>query len=256
MSHREPRRSCFLRADALASASDRLGLVILTVAEVLSMQSIAASQASPPPESSPIPQMSPQTAPRPSPGAAPSAEELQRLAKEAQNPVGNLGIVPFQNNWNYGVGPYDRMAYNLNLQPVIPIYLTKDLNLIERTIIPVINSPSNLPPEICASAVGCGSTFGIGDINMQLYFAPRTKPDKLIWGVGPDFTFPTASPGSLGAGKYLGGIDGVGLVMPGPWVIGMLVAQQWSFAGQRSRTDVSSFLASRSSTTSSRAAGP
>ena len=36
--------------------------------------------------------------------AAMSAEELAKLA---QNPVGNLISVPFQNNTNFNVGPYN-----------------------------------------------------------------------------------------------------------------------------------------------------
>ena len=29
--------------------------------------------------------------------------------------------VPFQNNFNFGIGPNNVMQYNLNVQPVIPI---------------------------------------------------------------------------------------------------------------------------------------
>jgi hypothetical protein len=174
--------------------------------------------------------------------AGPSAEQLRDLAKAAQNPVGNLTIIPFQSNWNYGAGPYARMLYNLNFQPVFPIYLSPRMNLIARTIVPVLNVPSNLPPQVCQSATGCGSTFGIGDTQEQLFFAPRKKPNELIWGVGPAFTFPTATPGTLGGGKYNAGLDAVALVMPGPWVIGALVTQQWTVAGQKNQPDQSNLF--------------
>jgi hypothetical protein len=162
--------------------------------------------------------------------------------KTTQNPVGNIAILPFQNNFNYGVGPYARYQYNLNVQPVVPVMLSQNMNMIVRVIMPVINQPSAAPPQVCASAYGCGSTFGIGDFNPQIYFAPKTKPGALIWGAGPQFQVPTATPDTLGLGKWSAGPTVVGLLMPGPWVMGVLVNQLWSFAGQASRPSVSTFL--------------
>ncbi len=195
--------------------------------------------------------------PVPSPSPAPPAQgELdlskltpvqqaavqQAIIKTSQNPVGNIGIVPFQNNFNYGVGPYTRFQYNLNIQPVVPFMLSKNMNLIARTIIPAIDQPSFAPPTVCASAYGCGSTFGLGDIQEQLFFAPKTKPGELIWGAGPVLQFPSASPGVLGSGKWAAGPALVGLIMPGRVVTGMLVTQLWSFAGQAARPGFSSAL--------------
>jgi hypothetical protein len=165
----------------------------------------------------------------------------QAIIKTSQNPVGNIGIVPFQNNFNYGVGPYTRFQYNLNVQPVVPFMLSQNMTLIARTIVPVINQPSFAPPPICAS-YGCGSTIGLGDIQEQLFFAPKTKPGALIWGAGPIFQFPSASPGTLGAGKWAAGPALVGLIMPGHIVTGILVTQLWSFAGQAARPGFSSAL--------------
>lgn len=174
----------------------------------------------------------------------PAQQEALRLAviKTSQNPVGNITVLPFQNNFNYGAGPYARFQYNLNVQPVVPIMLNRSLNLIARTIIPVLNAPSFAPPSLCASPAGCPSTFGLSDVQEQLFFAPKTQPGKLIWGAGPIFQFPTATPNSLGSGKWSAGPDAVALVMPGSWVIGGLVTQLWSVAGVANRPDVSAFL--------------
>jgi hypothetical protein len=49
--------------------------------------------------------------------------------------------VPFQSNFNFNTGTKEEMVYVLNVQPVIPIKLTEDLNLITRTIMPIINEP-------------------------------------------------------------------------------------------------------------------
>src|SRR6266852_9189798 len=61
--------------------------------------------------------------------------QQEQIVKESQNPVGNIAIIPFQNNFNYGAGPYNRLQYVLNLQPVVPIMINLNLNVIARTII-------------------------------------------------------------------------------------------------------------------------
>lgn len=175
---------------------------------------------------------------------SPEQQQALQLAiiKTSQNPVGNMTVFPFQNNFNYGVGRYTRYQYLLNIQPVFPIMLSQHWNLIARSIIPLLSQPSNAPPSVCASPPGCPWTTGLSDMQEQLFFAPRTKPGEFIWGAGPIFQFPTASPNTLGSGKWSTGPDAVGLIMPGCWVIGALVTQLWSFAGLPNRANVSSFL--------------
>jgi hypothetical protein len=67
-------------------------------------------------------------------GPACAALSAEELAKLAQNPVGNLISVPFQNNTNFNVGPLWGTQNILNIQPVIPIELNKDWNVITRTV--------------------------------------------------------------------------------------------------------------------------
>jgi hypothetical protein len=184
-----------------------------------------------------------QAAPAP---ASLTPEELAKIQedviKASQNPVGNIAIIPFQNNFNYGYGPYQRLQYNLNLQPVVPVMLSKDMTLIVRLIAPINNTPSAAPPDVCASAYGCPGTFGIGDINPQFYFAPKTKPGALIWGAGPQFLFPSGTPNTLSSGKYGAGPALVGLIMPGDIVTGVLVTQLWSIGGDVAKPNISSIF--------------
>jgi hypothetical protein len=203
-----------------------------------------------PAHSEPSPSPAPAASPDASTGGfdasklTPAQQEALRLAiiKTSQNPVGNIAVVPFQNNFNYGFGPYTRFQYNLNVQPVIPIMLSPRMTLIARTIFPIVNQPSAAPPSVCVSPNGCPSTFGIGDTQEQFFFAPKTRQGQLIWGVGPIFQFPTGSPETLTSGKWAAGPDAVALVMPGNWVMGALVTQLWSFAGPSNRADVNTFL--------------
>ena len=155
-------------------------------------------------------------------GNAAEPASSEQLAKQTQNPIANLISVPFQNNFNFGIGPNDVTQWVLNVQPVIPITLNKDWNLITRTIIPIIDQPSSAP--------GIPSAFGLGDINPTFFLSPA-NPGALIWGVGPTLTFPTASAKVLGNGKYEAGPALVVLTIQGHWVIGTLANNQWSYAG-------------------------
>ena len=146
----------------------------------------------------------------------------EELAKKTQNPVADLISVPFQNNFNFGTGPEEKTVWVMNVQPVIPFHLTESWNLITRIIMPIIDQPSLAP--------GLPQVYALGDINPTFFLSP-VGSKEFIWGVGPTFTFPTASNKLVGAGKYSAGPSGVALVMKGPWVGGALANNQWSFAG-------------------------
>jgi hypothetical protein len=66
-------------------------------------------------------------------------QDETELAKKTQNPVADLISVPFQHNFNFGAGTRDATVYVLNVQPVIPLTLTEDWNVITRIITPIIN---------------------------------------------------------------------------------------------------------------------
>ncbi|MGC1692657.1 MAG: transporter, partial [Pseudolabrys sp.] len=143
------------------------------------------------------------------------------LVKQAQNPIANLISVPLQNNWYFGVGKKSGTVYAGNIEPVIPIKLNDQWNLITRTIMPIVNVPSLFS--------GTSGATGLGDFNPQFYFS--TQSGELLWGVGPLFTLPTATDKQLGAGKFSMGPTAVALTMQGPWVFGALANNQWSVAG-------------------------
>jgi hypothetical protein len=151
--------------------------------------------------------------------------ELEMLAKAAQNPVAHLISVPFQNNTNFGYGPPNNKGTQnvLNIQPVVPITLAHDWNLITRTIIPLVAQPSFTP--------GGSGSFGLSNINFSAFLSPA-NPGKLIWGVGPVASFPTATSVNVGSQSTWGlGPSAVLLTMPGHWVLGVLANNVWNIAG-------------------------
>ena len=164
--------------------------------------------------------------------AAVAANDTADLAKAAQNPIASLISFPLQNNTAFGIAPYDRTQNVLNIQPVIPIGISENWNLITRTIWPVIWQPNDQPTQ---------GWFGFGDLNPAFYFSPA-KAHKLIWGAGPIFVLPTATAHQLGQGKFSMGPAVVLLTTPGHWVIGALINNVWSVAGSGSRPAVNQML--------------
>jgi hypothetical protein len=213
--------------------------------------------------------------------AAPVAEsagesDTAALAKAAQNPISSMISLPIQYNLNLGVDRYDidsdsllsrgllrrwlseeagpdgilrlrirnrflrewfpglekhnRTQHVVNIQPVYPISLG-NLNLINRLIMPVLYQPIGKDD----------GEFGLGDFQYTMFFSPA-KAGKVIWGVGPAISIPTATDDALGTGKWSAGPSVVALTMPGRWVLGALASNTWSFAGDSSRPDVNSML--------------
>lgn len=169
---------------------------------------------------------------------APARAELsaEQLAKMAQNPVGNLVSVPFQNNTNFNVGPLSGTQNILNIQPVIPITLNPDWNLITRTIVPLIWQPGFAP--------GQGNEFGLGDIQLSAFVSPSAPgADGLIWGAGGIVQMPTDTNG-LGNKNWGLGPTAVALrLKPGdPWVYGALANNVWSLSSDNRGGAYNNFL--------------
>jgi len=159
-------------------------------------------------------------------------EGTENLAKQAQNPVADLISIPLQNNFNFNVGPHNRMQYVGNLQPVVPFHTTVSWNMITRTIMPIVYQPQLAP--------GVGDAWGLGDITMTAFLSP-SRPGELIWGAGPVVLFPSGTDNSTTTGKWAAGPSAVVLKMPGHWVYGALVNYLSSFAGQDDRGAVSAW---------------
>ena len=155
------------------------------------------------------------------------------LAQELTNPIADLVTVPIQMNFDDGIGPADDgRKLTTNVQPVIPIGISENWNLVTRTIVPVTYQNDIFP--------GAGSQFGLGDINLSLFFSPKQPTaGGLTWGVGPVLLLPTATDSLIGAKKWGAGPAAVGLVLKGPWTVGMLANHVWSFAGDDDRDDIS-----------------
>jgi len=161
--------------------------------------------------------------------AAISAEEL---AKQLANPVASLISVPLQNNFDFNVGPNEGFRYNLNVQPVIPISIGENWNMISRTIIPITSQR-----DVFSDG---SSQTGLGDVVQSIFFSPKAPTKNgLIWGAGPILLLPTATDDALGGNKWAAGPNAVFLKLMGPWTIGGLVNHMWSYAGNGNEINAS-----------------
>ena len=151
-------------------------------------------------------------------------DETGELARSAQNPVASMISVPLQNNTNFNFGPLEKTQNVLNIQPVIPFELNEDWNLITRTILPVVSQPALTPMQ--------DRKFGLGDTVFSAFLSPRDS-GQWTWGVGPALLLPTSTDDRLGAGEWGAGPSAVVLTIQGPWVVGSLFSNVWSFTGDK-----------------------
>jgi hypothetical protein len=162
-----------------------------------------------------------------------AADSDAELAKKLSNPVANLISVPLQFNYDCCYGPDDGSRETLNVQPVIPVSLTRDWNVIIRTILPVIHQQRTSPTA--------GPAWGLGDTTQSFFFSPKTTHNGLVWAIGPAFLWPTGD-SRLGSKKWGAGPTALVLKQQHGWTYGVLANHIWSYAnaGDPHRPGVSS----------------
>ena len=145
---------------------------------------------------------------------------VPRLRKTALNLLKNSQIrsrvlisVPFQGIYDCCIGPNNVGRWTLNIQPVVPIALNSDWNVVVRTIMPIVSVPA---PSSTNALLESGSAVsenaavnsiaaptGLGDTLQSFFFSPqRPGPSGIVWGVGPAFLYPTATNAALGAQRW------------------------------------------------------
>jgi len=196
--------------------------------------SISASAALSSAQSTPAPKPDRDPSAAGTPEGSSSALSASELAKEISNPVTNLWQLQFQfNNEKLESGNFNpesgKWVNNLYFQPVLPVSLTNDLNLVTR---PVITLYQSVPHPTATGSSERTTTFG--DMILAQVLSPaNTEP--WIWGVGPTWIFPTAGSDFNGQGKWQVGPAAGGGYITDKFMIAALVQQWWSFAGDADR---------------------
>jgi hypothetical protein len=161
--------------------------------------------------------------------------DAAELAKKLANPVAALISVPLQYNYDEFGGANDGASKSvLNIQPVIPLSISEEWNLIIRTIVPLVSQKDFPVAEMNES--------GMGDIVQSFFFSPKAPVGGWILAAGPVGLYPTATEDLLGSEKWGVGPTALALKQQGSWTVGALVNHIWSVAGEDDRADVNATL--------------
>jgi hypothetical protein len=162
-------------------------------------------------------------------------KSLTEVNKELSNPISSIWSLTFQQNtyWLTMPGPAgERNQVNLQFQPVLPVALTPNWNLINRPVLqpllsaPYVNRSGNLH-----------RVTGFGDTIFVTMLSPTDKlVGNWLFAAGPTFIFPTASNSRLGQNKWQLGPGGVVGYLGEKFLAGIFPQQWWSVGGSGSST--------------------
>jgi hypothetical protein len=182
---------------------------------------------------------------------------LSDVNKALTNPVSDIWSITFQQN-NFVLkhqlpddladavvgDTKDGSDWNSNLlfQPVLPVGISEDWNLITRPVIPLFVSQPH--PNL---NVGSGDFLDIdrvtafGDITLMQLVSPTPKlVGHWLLGAGPTWIFPSGGSDFTGFGKYQVGPAAIAGYLSEKWIAGALVQNWWSFAGDGDRASTNS----------------
>jgi len=170
-------------------------------------------------------------------GDPPKPDELTEINKKLTNPVSDLWSISFQQN-NYRLtfhkpNSVTRWSSNLNFQPVLPVAITDDWNLITRPVVPLfVSQPHPNPNDPTKNA----RNTNFGDIILLQLISPSPNlVGNWLLGLGPTWIFPSAGSDFTGQGKWQVGPGGLVGYLSKKWILGAFPQVWWSFAGPNSR---------------------
>ena len=156
-------------------------------------------------------------------------ESASELNRKLTNPVSSIWSISNQfNNFELNNGQWNN---NWNFQPVMPVSLTKDLNLITRPVMPFYNI---VPHETAPGQFERDA--GLGDLTLLELLSPANSGNWVL-GAGPTAIFPTATSHFTGQGKWQLGPSVVVGYLTKQFFIGVFPQQWWSIGGEHGRPD-------------------
>ncbi len=128
----------------------------------------------------------------------------------------------------------------LRIMPLYTLPLNDKWKLVNLTIFSAADAPAGTPTF--PGAGGVGQAAGVSDLLHASFFTPTERRGNLIWGAGVMLAIPTATDSFLGSEKWdVGPAVRLGY-RSGPWSLGFIAGQRWSYAGKNDRADVNQLL--------------
>ena len=158
-------------------------------------------------------------------------EALAEFARKAQDPLGDIRALMTDNTIGFDGGPNEDTSYSFQLQPVYSLDTTGSWNMLLRGIVPV----AGLEPGVVAPPIGPeprppeGSTWGISDAIVQMFFSPKSDA-TWKWGIGPQVSLDTSTSERVAGPGWGYGVAGVIFGGVGNFAIGMVGMYHWGEA--------------------------
>jgi hypothetical protein len=180
-------------------------------------------------------------------GLPPHKQSLAAIGAKLNDPTADLWALQFELDMDVSRGRLSGNDYKYGgtmlFQPVMPFEWSDNWKMLTRPVVPIVFS-TDVPTPRLSGDIEFPTTGGIGDIVLPLFFSPKPTSalslgKKLVWALGPTWSFPTASNDSLGSGKWEVGPVFLALYKDKRNTVGVFAQYWWSFAGDSDRDDAS-----------------
>jgi hypothetical protein len=185
------------------------------------------------------------------PNSPPKLDDATEVNKELSNPISSIWALQIQEN-TFFIHPgiedkSSRNSVNVQFQPVLPLALTDDWNLITRPVFQIVNSVpvptltrrgvGVVPPAGGQAAeVSIYQATGFGDTILATLLSPSPRvAGPWLLGAGPTFIFPTATTTNVGQKKWQLGPGGVFGYLGEHYIVGVFPQQWFSVGGNGSK---------------------
>jgi hypothetical protein len=153
----------------------------------------------------------------------------------------NFYALPIELEFDSGATNGD--ATFLKFTPLYKLSLSESWSLINLNLLLLADAPAGVPGSLGnpSPEMGDDKTFGLGDLTHISVFTP-TPNGSFIYGIGFITTIPTATDSALGSEKWSLGPAFRVVYREGPWNLGLIGGNQWSYAGDGDRGDINQLV--------------